>query len=75
METNTISCIGTFFSQYLFSFNVCKNRTYVVGNQNQDFVQNAYLMIMPAETWATTKVKNAKHYAVVHRNVLVYTEN
>ena len=48
---------------------------HTVGSQNQDFFQNAYLMVMPAETWATTKVKIVKIYAFVHRNLMVYMEN
>ena len=48
---------------------------HTVGGQNQDFFQNACLMVMPAETWATTKVKSAKIYAFVHENVMVYMEN
>ena len=62
---------------------------HIVGGQNQEcffffsflffffflFFQNAYLMVMPAETWATTKVNIAKKFAFVHRNLMVYTEN
>ena len=32
------------------------------------FFQNAYLMVMPVETWATAKEKIAKNYAFVHRH-------
>ena len=38
------------------------------------FFQNACLMVMPVETWATTKETIAKIYAFVHRNLMVYTE-
>ena len=52
---------------------------HTVGGQNQDFYlfiyQNAYLMVMPIETWATTKEKIANIYDFVHRNVMVYTDN
>ena len=41
-----------------------------VGVQNKDFFfQNAYLMVMSTETLATTKVKIAKMYALVRRNL------
>ena len=58
---------------YLASMGVKINHT--VGGQNQEFFQNAYLMVMPVETWATTKETIAKNYAFVHRNVIVYMEN
>ena len=49
---------------------------HTVDGQNQDCFQNAYLMVMPAETWATTKEKIVKKiYLFVHRILLVYTEN
>ena len=31
-------------------------------------------MMMSTETLATTKVKIAKIYALVHRNIMIYTE-
>ena len=37
--------------------------------------QNAYLMVMSTETLATTKVKIAKMYALVRRNLIIYTGN
>ena len=46
-----------------------------VGAQNKDFFQNAYPMVMSAETLVTTEVKIAKIYALVRRNILIYTEN
>ena len=46
-----------------------------VGVQNKDFFENAYLMVMSAETLVTTKVKIAKIYALVGRNLMIYTEN
>ena len=48
---------------------------YTVGGQNHFFFQNAYLIVMPAKKWVTTKVKIAKIYAFVHRNLMVYMEN
>ena len=48
---------------------------HTVGFQNKDFFQNAYLMVMSTETLATTKVKIAKIYALVRRNLIIYTEN
>ena len=32
-------------------------------------------MVMSTETLATTKVKIAKMYALVRRNLIIYTEN
>ena len=32
-------------------------------------------MVMPAETLATTKAKIANIYALVHQNLMIYTEN
>ena len=46
-----------------------------VGVQSKDFIQIAYLMVMSTETLATTKVKIAKIYALVRRNLMMYTEN
>ena len=43
---------------YLASMGVKINHT--VGGQNQEFFQNAYLMVMPDETWATVKEKNGE---------------
>ena len=60
---------------------ISKHNFYSVGVkikhtvQNQISFQNASLMIIPAETWATTKEKNPKIYALVRRNLMVYTEN
>ena len=51
---------------YLASMDVKIRHT--VGGQKQEFFffffQNAYLMVMPVETWATTKEKIAKIYAL-----------
>ena len=47
---------------------------HTVGIQNKDFFQNAYLMVMSAETLATTKVKIVKMYASVRRNLMIYTK-
>ena len=58
---------------YLVSMGVKINHT--VGGQNQECFQNAYLMVMSVEIWATTKEKIAKIYAFAHRNLMVYTEN
>ena len=58
----------------IFSFRGCKKK-HTVDGHNQEFFQNAYLMVMPVETWATTKDKIVKIYAFVHWNVMVYTEN
>ena len=44
---------------------------HIVGVQKNFFFQNAYPMVRPAETLATTKVKIATIYALVRRN----TEN
>ena len=41
---------------------------HTAGDQNKDFFQKAYLMVMSAGALATTKVKIAKIYALVHRN-------
>ena len=55
---------------------MCVKIEHTVGSQNQDdCFKNAYLMAMPAETWAATKVKNSKIYAFAHRNLMVNTEN
>ena len=40
---------------------------HTVGGQTQFSFQNEYMMIMPAETWPTTKVKIC---AFVHRNLI-----
>ena len=48
---------------------------HTVGVQNKDFFKMHSLMGMSAETLATTKVKIAKHYALVRRNIMIYTEN
>ena len=58
---------------YLASMGVKTEHT--VGVQNKDCFQNAYLIAMSAETLATTKVKTAKIYALVSRNIMIYTEN
>ena len=58
---------------YLASMDVKIEHT--VGVQNKDLFQNAYLMVMSTETLATTKVKTAEIYALVRRNLMIYTEN
>ena len=57
---------------YLASMGVKINHT--IGVENQELFQNAYLMVMPVETCATTKDKIAKMYAFVHRNIMGYTK-
>ena len=44
---------------------MCVKIEHTVGIQNKDFFQNAFLMVMFAETLATIKVKIAKIYASV----------
>ena len=59
---------------YLASMGVKIEHT--VGVQNKDFFfQNEYLMVMSTETLVTTKVKIAKLYALVRRNLMIYTDN
>ena len=58
---------------YLASMGVKIEHT--VGFQNKDFFQNVYLMVMSAETLATTKVKIAKIYVLVRQNIMINTEN
>ena len=58
---------------YLPAMGVKVERT--VGAQNKNCFQNTYLMDMSTETLATTKVKIAKVYALVRRNLMIYTEN
>ena len=38
-----------------------KKIEHIVGVQNKDFFQNAYLTVVSTETLATTKVKTAKN--------------
>ena len=61
---------------YLASMGVKIEQT--VGVQNKEcffffffFFQNAYLMVMSTETLATTKT--AKTYALVRRNLMIYS--
>ena len=58
----------------IVGFHGCKIE-HTVGIQNKGFFQNAYLMVMSTETLATTNVKIAKIYALVRRNLIIYTEN
>ena len=49
---------------------------HAVGVQNKDFFfQNAFLTVMSTETLATTKIKIAKIYVLVRRNLIIFTEN
>ena len=50
---------------------------HAVGVQNKDFFffRNAFLTVMSTETLATTKIKIAKIYVLVHRNLIIFTEN
>ena len=68
--------IELFKCVYLASIGAKIERT--VGVQNIFFFfffQNAYLMVMCTETLAATKVKIAKIYVLVHRNLMIYMEN
>ena len=62
---------------HLASVGVHVHIEHTVDGQNRFFFNISDLIVMPAETWATTKVKIAKLYAFVYRNLLVhvYTEN
>ena len=44
---------------------------HTVGGQNQFSFQNEYMMIVPAETWPTAKVKIVKMCAFVQRNQMI----
>ena len=48
---------------------------YTVDVQFFFFFQNAYLMVISTEKLAATKVKFAKIYAFVCRNLMIYMEN
>ena len=51
---------------------------HAVGVQNKDFFfffQNVFLTVMSTETLATTKIKIAKIYVLVRRNLIIFTEN
>ena len=39
------------------------------------FFQNVFLTVMSTETLATTKIKIAKIYVLVRRNLIIFTEN
>ena len=65
--------IELFKCVYLASMGVKIEHT--VGVQNKVFFQNAYLMVMSTETLAAAKVKIAKIYALVRRNLMIYMEN
>ena len=54
---------------------MCVKTEHTNGAQNRNLFQNAYLMVMPAETWATIKVQIEKSYAFIYHNLLVYTKN
>ena len=60
-------------SGYLTSMGVKTEHT--VDGQNHASFKLAYLMVIPAKRWATTNVIIAQMYALVHRNLMVYTEN
>ena len=49
------------------------------GVENKDFFffffQNVFLTVMSTETLATTKIKIAKIYVLVRRNLIIFTEN
>ena len=48
---------------------------HTVGIQNNGIFQNTYLIVISTETFATTKVKITKIYALVRRNLMIYMEN
>ena len=52
-----------------------RNAEHTAGVKIKDVFQNGYLMVMPAKTLATTKVKIAKIYAFVRRNLMIYIGN
>ena len=60
---------------------MCVKIELTVGVQNQDFFfsecisDGAYLMVMPAETLATTKVNIAEIYAFACRSFMINMEN
>ena len=65
---------GIELSKCVYLASMCVKIEHTVGVQNKDFFQNTYLL-MSTETLATTKVKIAKLYALVNRNLMTYTEN
>ena len=67
--------LGIELSKYVYLASMSVKIEHTVGVQNKDFFQNAYLIIMSTETLATTKVKIAKIYAFVRRNLVIYMEN
>ena len=51
--------IGIELSKRVYLACMCVKIEHRVGGQIQDLFQNAYQMVRPAETWATTEVKIA----------------
>ena len=47
--------IGIELSKCVYLVSVGVKKKHTVDGHNQEFFQNAYLMVMPVETWATTK--------------------
>ena len=62
---------GIELSKCVYLASICVKIEHTVGGQNQDLS----FIVMPAETRASAKVKITKIYALVHRNLIVYTDN
>ena len=48
---------------------------HTVGGHNHDILQQCISDIYASQAWASTRVKLAKIYAFVHRNLFACTEN
>ena len=46
-----------------------------VGGHNHDILQQCISDVYASQVWASTRVKLAKIYAFVHRNLFACTEN
>ena len=52
-----------------------ENTTCTVGGHNHDILQQCISDVYASQVWASTRVKLAKIYAFVHRNLFACTEN
>ena len=66
---------GIEVSKYVYLACMAVKIEHTVGGHNHDILQQCISDVYASQVWASTRVKLAKIYAFVHRNLFACTEN
>ena len=66
---------GIEVSKYVYLACIAVKIEHTVGGHNHDILQQCISDVYASQVWASARVKLAKIYAFVHRNLFACTEN